>query len=70
MLTPNEITITSDLTADEVKGILADVDHIVDTSIEEKESKYVVANIKPTMTTSMPFPAQSFLHLPQKESAA
>jgi ABC-2 type transport system ATP-binding protein len=46
LLTPNEITITSDLTADEVKGILADVDHIVDTSIEEKESKYVVANIK------------------------
>ena len=44
LLTPNEITITSNATVSEVKEILAGIDYIVDADIEENE--YVKAHIK------------------------
>jgi len=45
LLAPNEIVITSDAAPDEVKEILKGISHITDIAIEEKDSKYAVANI-------------------------
>ena len=44
LLTPNEITITTDASGQETREILGSIEHVVETSIEEKE--YVVARIK------------------------
>ena len=44
LLSPNEITITSNATVKEVEEILAGINYIADTSIEKKE--HVVARIK------------------------
>jgi ABC-2 type transport system ATP-binding protein len=46
LLEPNEIIITTDAKEKEVSEILANINHIIDMSIEEKESEYTVANIK------------------------
>ncbi len=46
LLAPNEITITADGTAKEVKEILTHIDHLTHTDIEQKNSEYVVAHIK------------------------
>jgi len=46
LLAPNEIIITTDATEKEISDILSNVDHIVDMSIEHKESEYTIAHIK------------------------
>jgi len=46
LLAPNEIIITTDATEKEINEILANINHIVDMSIEEKEREYLVAHIK------------------------
>ncbi|MGI5999166.1 MAG: ABC transporter ATP-binding protein, partial [Lutispora sp.] len=46
LLAPNEIIITSDAAVKEIEEILADIKHIIDTTIEEKDDNYVVVNIK------------------------
>lgn len=46
LLSPNEIIITGDADEKEVGDILAGIDHIIDTSIEKKDSGYVTAYIK------------------------
>jgi len=46
LLAPNEIIITTDATEKEIREILANVNYIVDTSIEEKEAEYTIAHIK------------------------
>lgn len=46
LLSPNEIIITTDANEKEISEILANINHIVDTSIEEKGTEYTVAHIK------------------------
>lgn len=46
MLSPNEIIITTDATSEEIKKILAGINHITDISAEEKKEEYAVAHIK------------------------
>lgn len=46
LLAPNEIIITTDAAEKEITRILANVNHIVDMSIEEKGKEYTVAHIK------------------------
>lgn len=48
LLAPNEIIITTDAKEEEIKDILANINHIVDMKIEEgeKEYEYAVAHIK------------------------
>ncbi|SHI68063.1 ABC transporter ATP-binding protein [Lutispora thermophila] len=46
LLAPNEIIITSDATAEETKEILAGIDHIIDTNMEEKDTKIIEVHIR------------------------
>ena len=46
LLAPNEIIITTDAAEEEVKEILAGIDHIIDINFEEKAADYVVAHVK------------------------
>ncbi|GFN36575.1 ABC transporter ATP-binding protein [Tepidimicrobium xylanilyticum] len=46
LLAPNEIIITTDAAEKEIRRILANVNHIVDMSIEENGKEYTVAHIK------------------------
>lgn len=46
LLTQNEIIITADATAEEIEGILANINHITDIVIEEKNMEFVVAHLK------------------------
>lgn len=46
LMTPNEITITTDATAEDVKGILAGISHISELTFEPKDSQFLVARIK------------------------
>jgi ABC-2 type transport system ATP-binding protein len=46
LLASNEIIITTDAAGEEVREILTNINHIVDVSLDEKTSDYVVAHIK------------------------
>ena len=46
LLAPNEIVITADADAEEIREILTDVSHIIDVSMEEKDTGFVEAHIK------------------------
>ena len=46
LLAPNEIVITADADAEEIREILTNISHIIDISIEEKDTGFVVAHIK------------------------
>ena len=45
LLSPNEITLTTDATAEETRDILSQVEHLTDTQLETEESGLVVARI-------------------------
>lgn len=46
LLAPNEIIITTDAGEEEIREILAQVDHIIETGVEDREGEYVRAYIK------------------------
>ena len=46
LLAPNEIIITADVGAEEIKEILVDISHITEIDTEEKNSDFIVAHIK------------------------
>lgn len=46
LLAPNEISITTDAAAEEIKRMLAGISHITDISAEEKENGFVEAHLK------------------------
>lgn len=46
LLSPNELILTTDASADELNQILAPVEHITDLSLEDKENQWTVAHIK------------------------
>lgn len=46
LLAPNEIIITADVGAEEIKEILVDISHITEIYTEEKNSDFIVAHIK------------------------
>ena len=67
MLAPNEITITADGTAKEVKEILTHIDHLTHTDIEQRTQNTLWLILKQIMTIFMLFHAQFSLPLPPAE---